>query len=266
MSLTAAVIKYTSEFVSVELIVLVQYLICVAVMLPWLAAKGLKQLKTERPLLHLLRGTAGWLCFYSYYLALNEIPMVEASLLRNSAPLVVPVVVLIWLKYRMPWRNWLPVLLGFIGIALVLKPDGSSLSLGHLIAFTSAIALAASIVTTRVLTKTEPTNRILFYYFSISALLSVPLAITQWQSVPLFTLPLMLIIGLSIWVIMWLYTQAYKYAKATVIAPLSYFGVLFTGLLGWYFWQQVPDTFAIAGAILIISGGIGSVYLGKEKG
>lgn len=264
MSIAAAAIKYTASYVSIEQIVLVQYAVCVAVMLPWLMRKGISTLKTDKPGLHLIRGLCGWLCFYTYYLALDRIPMVEAALLRNAAPLCVPLLVLLWLGYRMPNRQWLPVLIGFFGIALVLKPQGDNLSLWHLVAFASALTLAGSIVSTRVLTGTEPTNRILFYYFGLSALFSLPLALQHWEPMPLFSIPLMTGIGLSVWVIMWLYTRAYSYAKATVIAPISYFGVLFTGLLGWLFWQQVPDMMAVIGAALIISGGISSVWLGRE--
>ncbi len=147
----------------------------------------------------------------------------------------------------------------------MLRPQGSGLSLWHLVALGSAVTLAGSIVTTRALTLTEPTSRILFYYFSFSAVCSMPLAISNWQSVPLFTVPLMAGIGLSIWLTMWLYTRAYSYAKASVISPISYSGVLFTGLLGWLIWDQVPERSAIIGAILIISGGISSVYLGREQ-
>lgn len=264
MSLAAAAIKYTASQVSIEQIVLVQYLVCVSVMLPWLLRKGISTLKTDKPGLHLIRGLCGWLCFYTYYLALDRIPMVEASLLRNAAPLCVPVLVLLWLGYKMPGRQWLPVIVGFIGIALVLRPQGNDLSIWHLMGFASALTLAGSIVSTRVLTATEPTNRILFYYFALSALFSLPLALQHWEPIALIHLPWMLGIGLSVWIIMWLYTQAYRYAKATVIAPISYFGVLFTGLLGWLFWQQVPDMMAVTGAVLIISGGITSVWLGRE--
>ena len=265
MSLAAAATKYTAQFVSIEQIVLIQYLVCTLLMLPWLARKGISTLKTDKPFLHLIRGLSGWLCFYTYYLALKEIPLGEASLLRNSAPLIVPLLVLVWLKYRMPWLNWLPVGIGFIGIGLVLKPDGNAFNPWHLIAFASALTLTVSIVSTRVLTLTEPTNRILFYYFSLSALFSLPFALSNWQPVPLISLPFLAGISLSVWGIMWLYTQAYSYAKATIIAPLSYFGVLFAGLLGWLFWQQVPDMMAVLGAVLIIGGGIGSVWLGKER-
>jgi drug/metabolite transporter (DMT)-like permease len=164
----------------------------------------------------------------------------------------------------MPWLNWMPVFIGFVGIVLVLKPQGEGLSLWHLVGFGSAITLAGSIVTTRALTITEPTSRILFYYFSLSALCSIPLAIIQWKHIPLFCLPFLVGIGLSIWFVMWLYTSAYRYASAAVIAPISYTGVLFTGLLGWIIWDQTPDFYAVLGALFIISGGIGSVLQGRE--
>lgn len=265
MSLAAAAIKYTATLVSIEQIVLVQYLVCMLVMLPWLSHRGISVLKTERPLLHLIRAASGWLCFYTYYLALDAIPLVDAALLRNAAPLCVPLLLLAWQGERMAWLNWLPILIGFAGIALVLNPQSDQLSGWHLVAFASAVTLAGSIVTTQALTASEPTNRILFFYFSCSALFSLPLAISHWQPMPLTSLPLMLGIGLSIWLTMWLYTRAYSYAKAAVISPLSYFGVLFTGVWGWLFWQQIPNNTALAGAALIISGGIGSVYLGRDR-
>jgi len=208
---------------------------------------------------------SGWLCFYTYYLALDKIPLVDASLLRNAAPICVPLLLFFWKGFRMPLLRWLPVFIGFFGIVLVLCPQGTSLSLWHLVALGSAVTLAISIVTTRVLTLTEPTSRILFYYFSISAFCSIPMAISNWQSIPLFALPMMAGIGLSIWLTLWLYTLAYSYAKATVISPVSYSGVLFTGLLGWLFWNQVPEISAIVGSVFIIFGGIGSIYLGWEK-
>jgi drug/metabolite transporter (DMT)-like permease len=265
VSLAAAITKYTSEYVSIEQIVLAQYLFCVVIMLPTIYRRGIVTLKTECVGLHLARGVSGWLCFYTYYLALAKIPLVDASLLRNAAPLVVPVLLFFWRGFKMELVRWIPVSIGFVGIGLVLRPEGSGLSFYHLVGLGSAVTLAGSIVTTRVLTLTEPTLRILFYYFSFSALCSIPLALANWQPIPLFTLPLMGGIGLSIWLTMYLYTKAYSYGKASVISPISYTGVLFTGLLGWLIWDQVPEETALIGAVLIISGGIGSLYLGRDR-
>ncbi|MBY4677781.1 DMT family transporter [Marinobacterium sp. CAU 1594] len=261
MSVTAALIKYTSAMVSIEIIVVVQYAISLAVMLPWLFRKGLTAIRTERPWLHLVRGLSGWACFYTYYLAIEHIPLVDAALLRNAAPLCVPLWLLCWLGIRLSWLRWLPLLAGFAGIALILQPDEGKLSFWHLVGFGSAISLAGSIVTTRVLTRSEPTNRILFYYFLISTLAALPPALSQWQPIPTAAWLPMLAIGLSIWLVMWLYTQAYRFARASVISPLSYSGVAFTGFWGWLFWDQIPNLLTLLGILLVIGGGIASIML-----
>lgn len=264
MSLAAVLIKLTAIMISIEMIVFFQYLLCLLVMLPWLKQSGLGMLRTGRPGLHLLRGLCGWGCFYAYYLALDNIPLVDAALLRNAAPLCVPLWLLLWQRVGLHWLSWLPLLLGFVGIGLIMQPEGSGLSGWHLVGFVSALTLAGSIVTTRELTRTEPVNLILFYYFLISALASLPLAISHWQPLPLTSLPYILLIAASIWLTMWLYTRSYSHAPASVIAPLSYFGVVFTGLWGWLIWGQIPLPLTWIGTALVILGGVGSVWIGAR--
>ncbi len=265
VSLATAATKYTATYVSVEQIVFCQYLFSVLLMLPTLYRQRGRLLKTAHPGLHLVRSASGWLSFYTFYLALEHIPLVDAALLRNGAPICVPLLLFFWKGYKLPLIRWIPVLVGFVGIALVLKPEGSTFSVWHLVALSAAVALACSIVSTRMLTSTETTSRIIFYYFLFSSICGLPLAISHWQPIPLIALPLIAGIGLSIWLTMWLYTKAYSYAGATVISPISYCGVLFTGLLGWLIWGQVPSQSALLGAVLIIGGGITSVYLGGDK-
>lgn len=264
MSLAAVLIKLASAVISIEMIVFFQYLLCVLVMLPWLRQQGVQVLRTSRPGLHLIRGLCGWGCFYAYYLALESIPLVDAALLRNAAPLCVPLWLLLWHRVGLSWVSWIPLTVGFAGITLIMQPEGGGFSRWHLVGFISALALAGSIVTTRELTKTEPVNRILFYYFLISTLAGLPLAIHNWQPLTVAGLPYILMIAGSIWLTMWLYTRSYSHAPASVIAPLSYFGVLFTGLWGWLIWGQVPLSTTWGGILLVIIGGLGSVWIGSR--
>jgi len=264
-SLATAATKYTAAFVSIEQIILVQYLACVLFMLPFMPQGRMSSFKATTLVVHLTRSLAGWLSFYMYYLAVDRIPLADASILRSAGPLFVPLLLFFWKGYRMPLLRWLPVIIGFFGIVLVLRPRDTSLSLYHLLALGAALSVAVSIVTTRTLTRTEPVSRILFYYFFISTCFSIPLALSNWQPVPLFAVPFMIGIGFSILLTMWLYTLAYRFAKATAISPIGYSGVLFTSIIGWLIWNQIPSRSAIFGALLIISGGLGALYLSREK-
>ena len=95
-STSAVATKYAAEHVSIEAIVTVQFLVCMVLGLPLLLRGGALNLHTQRPGLHCLRGGAGVAGFYLFYAALDNIAMVDALLLRQSAPLCVPVVALLW--------------------------------------------------------------------------------------------------------------------------------------------------------------------------
>lgn len=264
MSVAAALTKKLVPVVAIEWVLLAQYLVCLFLMFPWLIKRGASALKTDHFGLHLVRSASGWLCMYAYFIAIKNIPLVDAVLLRNAAPLCVPIWVLLWLKVRIPMIRWLPVIVGFAGVALILQPEGEGLKLWHFIGLSSAFMLAASIVTTRVLTTSEPTSRILFYYFLFSSFFTLPIALQAGGEVPLSVIPLMVLVGLLTFFSMWSYTGAYQQASSIIVSPISYFGVVFAGFWGWLFWEQLPDGLALGGALLVITGGISSVWLGSK--
>lgn len=263
-SVSGAVSKWVSTTAPVPLIVLSQYVVCMLVLLPWLVRQPLEQLSTRRWKTHLARGIAGWLCFYTYYAALSQVPLVDASLLRNAAPIFVPLVAWLWVGTRVPAKRWLPLLLGFAGIALILQPGATSINRGHLFGLLSGLTLAGSMVGTRLLSHTDRPSLILFYYTLISLVCSLPLGIYYWQPVPLWALPYLMFNGLSVFLAMWLYTKAYSYAKPSVVSPISYFGVVLSGFIGWLIWQHLPSETALVGTLMVIGAGMLTLYLSAE--
>lgn len=264
-TVVAAITKYLTATISVGTIVFIQYLICLFTLLPWLSVAGWKGLKSEHIGKHFIRGFAGWMCFYTYYLAISHIPLVDASLLRNTAPICVPFFMYLLFRTNMSWHKGAGIAIGFIGVLLILKPEGDNLSLWHAVGFASGITLSLSMIYTRELASTEPSNRILFYYFAISMVLSLPLALGSWTPIPLQLWPAMLMIGFSIFITMKLYNLAYTYGPANTIAPLSYFGVVFAGLLGWIIWGHKPDAQSLLGITLVVGGGIASLVTASSR-
>ena len=146
----------------------------------------------------------------------------------------------------------------------ILQPSGVTISWWHLVGMVSGITLAGSMVATRVLSSTEDTSLILFYYFAISLLCSLPAGITQWQPIPLSAWSYLIGIGLSIYSAMWLYTKSLTYARASVIAPIGYFAVVNSGFLGWLLWDHTPELKTATGIVLVISAGLLAIYIGAR--
>jgi drug/metabolite transporter (DMT)-like permease len=263
-SISTAGVKYMAEIVEPTVIVAVQYLVGLLLCLPSVLKKGTSSLKTTQLPLHLLRGLAGVLGFYLYYASLKYIPLVDGMLLRQAAPLCVPLVMLLWLRQTIRGVTWIPLIIGFIGIALLLQPSESSGSTWHGVAFLSAICLSFSMVSTGKLAETEPNHRILFYYFAMSSLAIVPFSITSMTGIPLWAWATLIVISIAMYSAIGLYTRAYSLAKASTIAPINYFSVLVSGLIGWIVWNEVPDIIAMIGMLLIIAGGVTTIVW-KDK-
>lgn len=260
-SSAAAATKFASGRASTEAIVTVQYFICLMLCLPRILRHPLSRQRTTRLGLHLMRGVAGVLGFYLFYAALDNIAMVDAMLLRQSAPLLVPVVMWTWSRQRVARSAWLPLATGFIGIVIILRPSGAGMSWWHAAGFFSALMLAISMVATHKLATTEPTSRILFYYAVLSLACIAPFSIGDFGGLRAADWAAMCYVGFAIYSVLDLYTRAYGMAPAATIAPINYFAVPLAGFWGWVFWDQVPDYWSLLGGLLVVAGGVLTIFL-----
>ncbi len=255
-SSVSAVGKHLTEQVDIATIVLFQYLICFICTLPWLLRKGVSALKTDYISHHIIRGVSGCLAFYAFYFALKYIPLVDASMLRNTAPLMVPMVLFIAFSIKIPKSRWLPLMIGFMGVAVMLQPGQSGASWWHLLGLASGLGLSLSMVYTRVLSQKESEGQILFYYFLISLLFVIPFFAFNYQPIPSEALPWLIYIGITMYFTFGLYTKAYKYVKPSILSPTSYFSVVFAGVFEWLIWGHIPSIITVLGILLVVSGGL----------
>lgn len=252
MSITAVAAKQVQTQIAVPVLMFWQSVFCCLVLLPQMRGKWQKRpMSVVRT--HCLRSLGGFLGFVCYYWSLNHIPLVEASLLRSCAPLCVPLVVLIMHRIFIPRARWLPLLIGFVGVALIINPTPDHFNPWHIIGFLSAVGLAFSMVTTRMLSSQVSSQETMIIYFGFSALLSLPLALLQGASLalPQSTWLWVALVSVTLYVGMYLYTLAYTYAPASVVSPVSYIGIVFAGVWGLLIWGHVPDILAISGTVLI---------------
>ena len=263
-STAAVATKYASARVSIEAIVTVQYMVCLLLCLPRTLRPGLSNIKSERIALHFFRGAVGVLGFYLFYSALEQIPMVDAMLLRQSAPLTVPLVIWAWNRERIATSAWIPLAVGFAGVLVILRPSPTGLSWWHAAGFISALCLSVSMVATHKLATTEPASRILLYYFVLSLVCVAPFSLGDFGGLRWQEWAAMIYVGIAIYFTLRLYTRAYAMAPAHAIAPVNYFAVVMAAFWGWLIWGQVPDKGSLMGSALVIIGGLMTIYLAKS--
>ncbi len=263
-SLVAAGTKFLTGFLSVHVIICAQFLVGLLISLPALLRKGRGGFATKRPGLHLLRGFCGLANFYAFIIAIAHIPLVEATLLRNSAPLCVPLIVLAWMGIRIPRLRLLPLAVGFLGVMFILRPSPNNISYWYLLGFSSAVFLAMSMICTRLLVATESNAAVVFYYFAIALVVSSPLAILNWNPAPWYVWPTLVVVGVGLYLALQLYTLSFRYAKPSVVSPVSYFGVVFAGFWGWLFWGQLPVFWTYIGIAMVVLSALLTLWIGEK--
>jgi drug/metabolite transporter (DMT)-like permease len=253
MSIATAGAKQAQTTLNISVILFWQSLLCTLFILP-----QIQHSTVYRPIkvwgLLLLRSVGGFSAILCYYLALSHIPIVEASILRTCAPLCVPFVVLALHRKGIDHRRWLPLIIGFVGVLIIIQPSPSSINIWHLVGFASAIGLAVSMVSTRMLSNYVLAKETLFVYFFFSTVFSFMFILQQGEpiSVPVDSWLWIIIVAISLYFGMYLYTLAYTYAPASIVSPVSYIGIAFNAVWGWLIWSQIPGIYAWLGAFFIM--------------
>ena len=251
--------KAASSSVSSGVLVFFQNSISLVLLLPWVIRDGLGNMKTKHLGLHFVRGISGMLSQYFMFVALSHIPLVDAVLLVNAAPLFIPIITWIWLRHGISGRLWLSLLIGFVGIVLIIQPASGVFNWATSLALIAGIFSAIALVTVGRLNTTESSIRILFYYFLISTILTVPLLLTKWAAPEPKAWIYLIGIGIAMALAQLLLVLAYEQASPSRVSPFNYSVVVFSGIIGWIIWNEVPNTLSILGTILVCVGGILSV-------
>ena len=252
----SAMVKATEAMTSAAVILLFQNLICFLLILPFALRGGWPSLRTEKPGLHILRAVAGTGAWYALFVAITMMPLTNATLLTFSAPLWMPAIAWVFFREKAAKATWVGAAVGFIGIVLVLQPHHQTFNVGALIAMAGAIFLAVACISVRRLGATEPTSRILFYYFGISTVLCLPFAIADWRAFGLLGSVYMVGIALILLISQALVVLAYRYASAVKVGPFVYTVIVFTALIDWFLWNHAPTLGVVLGIALVIGGGI----------
>jgi drug/metabolite transporter (DMT)-like permease len=256
VALVGALAKVSGQYTSTGVLLVFQNLICFLFMIPVAVRGGWSLLRTEKLGLHVLRAVSGTACWYLLFIAISSIPLANATLLTYTAPLWMPLIAWAVSRRRVAKATWFGAGLGFAGVILVLQPQARSFNAGELCALAAAVLLAVAMMSVRWLGATEPVSRILFYYFLLSTVLSIPVAVFDWQPVPADAWFWLTGLGLALFASQILIVVAYRYAPAEKVGPFIYSVIVFTALIDWLVWKHPPTLSMYLGMALVIGGGL----------
>jgi drug/metabolite transporter (DMT)-like permease len=256
VALVSALGKTAGQYASTGVVVLFQNLICLLFVTPVAIRGGWASLRTDKIGLHILRAASGTGCWYALFVAMTMMPLTNVILLGFSAPLWMPVIAWLVSRQKSSVATWIGAAMGFAGVVLVLGPHHQEFTVGVLFALAGALLLAVALMSVRWLGATEPMPRILFYYFGLSTVMALPLALIQWQPLVARSWIPLIGVGVSQLLSQIFIVLAYRYASSVKLGPFVYTVIVFTALIDWVVWEHAPTLYVFLGMALVIGGGL----------
>ncbi len=207
--------------------------------------------------LHLLRGVMSVLMLSFFAFALRELPLTEAYTLFFIAPLLITLLSVPVLQEKVLPLHWIAIAVGFAGVLIAMRPDGSAFfSLGALAVLAAAALYAMSAVTARVLSRTDSSVQVVFWTTALMALGAGALAAPQWVPVQNAHWPLIAALAVTGFMGGVAITEAFQSGKASAVAPFEYTALAWGMGLDWVFWRTVPDVYTLVGGGVIVGSGL----------
>lgn len=201
-------------------------------------------------LLRAVAGTIGILC--SFY-AVDRIPLADSSALGKMSPFFTIVFSALILKEAITPTQIGALVVAFGGCMFILRPDFANADL-----LPSAAALFGGVTAGLAYTlvrklgqKGVPSAQIVFYFSLFSTLCVTPYLLFSYTPMTFAQVGMLLLAGLSASAAQFSVTSAYKFAPANQISVYDYSQIIFSALLGFIMFDQIPDLLSVAGYAVI---------------
>ena len=246
----------TDDFHPVQIIWFRQLgLLCGVLIL--LSMKGRSVLHTKQPALQITRGVLVVASSLLFVFAVRHVPLVDAVAASFVAPFFLTIMGAFILKETVGIRRWSAVVVGFIGALIVVRPGMGVIHPAVMLVILAAAFYSARQVIGRLLADTDKTTTTIAYTaITASTIISVPL-LFYWHW-PTTNLQWLLLIAMSLMaaVAEILVIKSLEISEATVVAPIHYTLIIWGTVYGYFVFNQLPDTWTIVGASIIVCAGL----------
>ena len=228
--------------------------------------------------LHLLRATLFAAGFTLFYTAFPFMGLAEISTIFFSAPLMIALLAVLWLRETIGPHRIGALVVGFVGVIIAMNPTGETFRWVAVLPLLCAMCYAMAQILARKIGDRETTLTTGLYTVALAGFLIVPAgwAVNQVVSIgpdfhhlrwdwtlakqsDIYVIVLLGGIGMAGFVLL---TRAYQVASASLVAPFDYTYLPFATLLAYAIWDETPQPATLAGMALIIASGL---YLGYRE-
>ena len=183
-----------------------------------------------------VRALAGTLGMLGNFYAIDHLVLSDASMLNKMSPFFVIIFSFIFLKERLTFFQGFTVICAFIGSLFIIKPSFQNVNFfPALIGFLGGMGAGLAYACVRYLGQHGVNGAVIVAYFSgFSCLFTLPFLILDFHG-------------------QFAITAAYTHAPAREISVYDYSQLIFTTILGYFLFGDIPDGWSFLGYFIIIA-------------
>src|SRR6185312_7738902 len=230
---------------------------CYALILP---RTGFAVLRTGRRVDHVKRALAQFCSMLSIFLAFQLMPLAGAIAISFSAPLFTTLLAILILKERVGVHRWSALLMGFLGVLFVTRPDAGMLHSGAIFALANAVLISTVAIAIRRMSVTESTETLTFYQLTLITCFTALLLPFGFSAPAFKDALLMAAAGLANGVAQYWWTKSLHLAPPSAVTPFNYLSLVWATILGFIVWGDVPTRHLLIGSAVVVGSGLYTLW------
>lgn len=198
----------------------------------------------------------------TFIIALSHIPIATASAILQALPLAVTMGAALFLAEPVGWRRWSAILVGFVGVMIIVRPGSEAFSPFALLVVGTVLFATMRDIATRKIHAAIPSlflSTVTAAAVSIAGLcIIVPLG--GWRPVDGGELGLVAVAACLLLVGYQFIIMSMREGEISFVAPFRYTSFIWSVLLGYLVFADVPDNFMIIGGAIVVGSGLYTLY------
>ena len=222
--------------------------------LPWFIKFGSQPLKTNRLGMLLTRATINTFAMMAFFTGVSITPLTEATALSFTAPIFAAILAVFFFNEKIGiWRS-IAILFGLLGTFVILRPGFNDIGFGQILVLASAFSWSICIIIIKSLGETESAATITAYMSLFMAPLTLIPALFVWITPSLEQILWLVLLGTLGGIGQLALTESLRLGETHVVTPFDFTRLIFISILGYFFFNQIPDIFVwIGGSMILMS-------------
>ena len=245
-----------ADIPSIQVIAVRSWIMIPIIVITLLIKGQLGQLRTTQPLTHIGRGLLGFIAPFTFFTALKELPLANATLVFFSSTFIMTALSALLLKEQVGIHRWGAVLVGFAGVVIAINPQQGGNLTGYLLVLCAAMIYAFLFLSGRQLTAKDS---VISLVFSLNLMMGIVASIFLpwfWVEMSWETIAMTFVMTLIALVAHIVITAAFSRAQVSLLAPFEYTSLIWAAVIGYLVWGDFPSLNMWFGATIIVASGL----------